>query len=288
MSRSPSTKVQTARDELAKQLRELRLDAGLMGRDIAERAGWHPSKSSRIENAVTPPSDADIRAWCAACGADDRAPDLISISRAASSLYLQWKRVQRAGLRRLQESYVSLYDQTRLFKVYCCHVIPGLLQTPGYAAAMLTHFSRFHRTTGDIGEAVAARMERSQVIHEPGHRFAILVEESVLYNVIGDTELMIAQLEHLIEAVSLPSISLGIIPSGRPRRMWTLEPFRIFDDERTNVELLAAALTVVAPGEVELYVRAFDELSGLATYGRDATALITTAMESIRNSRAIP
>ncbi|MEU9003211.1 helix-turn-helix domain-containing protein, partial [Streptomyces sp. NPDC048551] len=31
----------------------------------------HKSKSSRIARGKTPPSDADIRAWCAACGADD-------------------------------------------------------------------------------------------------------------------------------------------------------------------------------------------------------------------------
>ena len=71
-----SSTVQQARQEIAGRLREIRLDAGLTKRALAVEAGWHESKCSRIERALTPPSDADIRAWCGICGADDQAADL--------------------------------------------------------------------------------------------------------------------------------------------------------------------------------------------------------------------
>ncbi|WP_143674100.1 helix-turn-helix domain-containing protein, partial [Streptomyces caniscabiei] len=78
MSTFPTSSVQEARAALAARLRELRLDAGITGKELARLAGWSVAKSSRIENAVTAPADADIRVWCAACGAADQADDLIA------------------------------------------------------------------------------------------------------------------------------------------------------------------------------------------------------------------
>src|SRR6202046_2842896 len=87
-SLSPSAK--RARRELAERLREIRRDAGLTARALSAAAGWHESKTSRIESAKQAPSDADIRSWCRICGVDDRAADLIAASRTADSLYVEW------------------------------------------------------------------------------------------------------------------------------------------------------------------------------------------------------
>ena len=62
MPAHPSPSVQKAREALAGRLSEIRKDAELSGRELAARCGWSESKSSRIENAKTPPSDADIKA----------------------------------------------------------------------------------------------------------------------------------------------------------------------------------------------------------------------------------
>jgi len=113
-----SSTVQQARQQVAERLREIRLDAGLTKRAVAVAAGWHESKCSRIENARTPPSDADIRAWCEACGASDQAADLIAASRAADSMWTQWRRLERPGLRRAQEAVIPLWESTREFRIY--------------------------------------------------------------------------------------------------------------------------------------------------------------------------
>ena len=279
---STSSSVQAARQALAQRLREIRLDAGLTGREIAARCGWHPAKTSRLEAAKAVPSDADIRAWCTACEATDRIPDLIAASRSADSMYIEWRRLQRGGLRRLQESRVPLYESTRLFRTYSSHVMPGFLQTPEYATALLSAITEFRGTPNDVAEAVEARMARSDVIRQGRARFVMLIEESVLRYQIGDPAVMAGQLGNLLAAMALPAVSLGIIPfAARARPMWTLEAFTMFDDQRVHVELLAAQVTVTAPGEVALYVQAHAQLLGLAVHGDQARRLITDALAAL-------
>ncbi len=266
---------------MAARLRELRLDAGLTGHDLAVRCGWHKAKTSRIENARTPPSDADIRAWCTACGAEDQIADLIAASRTAESMYVEWRRRQRTGLRRLQESYVPLYERTTRFRVYSPDIVPGFVQTPAYATALLSAITEFRGIPNDVAEAVRARMTRSRILHDGKRRFAFLVEESALRYHIGDAEIMSEQLDYLRSTASLPNVSLGIIPFTASRRMWPLEACYIFDDRLVQVELLTAEVTVSTPTEVATYVKAFTELHRLAVYGQQARALITSAINTL-------
>ncbi|MFD7285691.1 helix-turn-helix domain-containing protein [Streptomyces sp. NPDC059863] len=281
MPASPSSSVQAARRTVADRLREIRRDAGLSAKDVADRTGWYKSKVSRLENAVTPPSDGDIRAWCRACGADGLAADLIAASRTADNMYVEWRRLQRTGLRRLQESYVPLFERTRVFRIYCSNVVPGLLQTDAYARALLGSIAAFRETPDDVSEAVAARVERSRVIREGNHRFALLVEESVLRHRVGDAETMAAQLGYLMSVMTFPAVSLGVIPFTADRRMWMVETFSVYDEEQAQVELLTAQVNVTAPSEVQQYLKAFAQFSGLAVYGAAARALITSAVHAL-------
>ncbi|MFF0136776.1 helix-turn-helix domain-containing protein [Streptomyces sp. NPDC005227] len=283
MSTSPTSSVQEARAALAARLRELRLDAGLSGKEVARACGWSVAKSSRIENAVTAPSDTDIRAWCAACGAVGQADDLIAANRQVDAMYLQWKRVQRTGMKQLAETSAKLYERTRLFRVYASHVMPGYLQTPGYATALVSTIAGFRGTPDDVAEAVAVRVRRARVIHEGEHRFATLIEENVLHHRVGDQDVMAGQLGNLLAAMSLPSMSIGIIPAAAAREgaIWPLEQFTVFDDARIHVELLAAKVTVTAPGELDIYLRAFARMTELAVYGADARALIVRAIDAL-------
>ncbi|MEU1626610.1 helix-turn-helix transcriptional regulator [Streptomyces sp. NPDC020096] len=281
MPTSPSSSVQEARKTIAARLREMRLDAGLTVGALAERCGWNKSKSSRIENTKTLPSDADIRAWCAACGVDDQAADLIAASRSADSMYVEWRRLLRTGLRQGQESRIPLYERTRLFRIYCANVVPGMLQTEAYATALLSAITEFRGTPNDVAEAVAARLARSHVIREGNHRFGLLVEEEVLRHRIGNAEAMAGQLGYLLTIMSLPRVSLGIIPFTAERRMWPVETFSIFDEDQVSMELLSAAVTVTTPSEISLYTKAFAELQQLAVYGSQARALITGAIDAL-------
>ncbi|TQK44819.1 helix-turn-helix protein [Streptomyces sp. SLBN-118] len=282
MPTSPSSSAQAARENVARQLRDLRKEAGLTVAELALRCGWHHAKTSRIENAKTPPSPRDIRKWCNACDAVDQAADLVAASRHAESMYTEWRQRVRTGLRQLQDSYVPLYQSTQLFRVYCSTLVPGLLQTEGYAKGLLSANARFRDVPDDAAQAATARLERSRVIHEPGHRFVFLVEEAALSYQLGDAEAMAAQLGHLLTAGALPSVSLGVIPAATPeRRLWAQETFSIYDDTLVSVELLSAQVNVTQPTEIALYLKAFEELRSMAVYGAVARSLIVKAIEAL-------
>jgi hypothetical protein len=285
---SPSSSVQRAREQLAGRLRDIRLDAGLDGRALSAAAGWHPAKTSRIESAKQAPSEADIAAWCRACGAGREVPDLIAASRAADSMYMEYRRVNRGGMRRMQEARQPLYERTRVFKAYCPSVVPGWMQTPEYATALLSSITEFRGTPDDVADAVTARMNRNRILASGNHRFALLLEETVLRYRIGGGGVMAGQLGHLLEAVAgLPAVALGVIPFTAPERpAWPLEQFTVFDDERVHVELLSAQVTVTAPSEITLYVRAFERLARTAAYGEQAAALVRDAMSALSLTRA--
>ncbi|MET9203654.1 MULTISPECIES: helix-turn-helix transcriptional regulator [Streptomyces] len=282
MTASPSSSAQAAREVVARRLRDLRKGAGLTVTELAAACGWHHAKTSRIENARTAPSSNDIRRWCRAVGAEALAEDLIAQSLHAESMYTEWRHQVRHGLKQLQNSSVAFFRQTELFRVYSSTLVPGLLQTEGYAAAVLGMSARFRDLpVDDSSEAARARVDRSRVIHERGHRFVLLIEEAVLHYRIGDADAMAAQLGYLLTAGALPSVSLGIIPSTAHRAQWPRETFHIYDDSLVSVELVSARVRIKQPSEIALYTKAFEELRQTAVYGSAARALIVKAIDAL-------
>lgn len=280
---SPSSSAQAAREAVARRLRELRLGAGLTVTELAGRCGWSHPKTSRIENARTAPSVKDIRAWCRATGAEGQVEDLVAQSLHAESMYAEWRHETRRGLAELQQGSVRLFRETSMFRVYSSSLVPGLLQTEGYAAAILRSSARFRGLPADdTAEAARVRIERSRVIYEAGRRFLLLMEEGVLYHRMGDADAMAAQLGFLLTAGALPAVSLGIIPKSAPDRgHWPRETFHVYDDQLVSVELVTARVRINQPSEVALYVTAFEQLRSMAVYGADARALILRALDAL-------
>ncbi|MFD7428393.1 helix-turn-helix domain-containing protein [Streptomyces sp. NPDC059818] len=277
MAASPSARVQEARDRIAARLRALRSDAGLTGQELAARTGWQGSKVSRMQSGRSQPSEDDIRTWCQACDAPNEADDLIAAARQAQQLYTEWRRVQRTGLRGVQQSRQALYEQTKVMRVYCSNVIPGMLQTRAYATALLSRIARFSGTPDDSAAAAEARLERSQIIRRAGRQFLILIEEGALRRQLGGPDVMAEQLGYLLQVASLPSVTLGIVPA-KAGPLWPLETFTVFDNEQVTVELLTAAVTITTPSEIAQYVAAHEELSAGAAHGPRALRLIAQAV----------
>lgn len=217
MATSPLSSARAARAKVADRLKQAMLDAGLSGLELAERCGWHKSKSSRIARGITPPADEDIRAWCDACGVPELAADLIAASRNAESMYVEWRQLHREGMRQVHAKTTPLYQRTRIFRVYASNVVPGMLQTAEYATGLLRSITAFQGTPDDVERAVEARLARSRVVFESEHGFALLLEEAVLSYRVCDDEAMAAQLRALLSFMARPNISLGIIPFGARR-----------------------------------------------------------------------
>jgi transcriptional regulator with XRE-family HTH domain len=281
-SPSPSSSAQQALDALGMRLREIRVDARRSGRDLGRLAGWHSSKVSKIEHARQTPTADDITAWCAHCSAADQAADLIASLRAAEGMFVEWRRMERTGLRLAQEAVVPLWERTRRFRIYSPRLIPGPVQTRAYIAALLDGLRLRRALPDDVEAAVRVRVDKQHVIYDGGHRFAVLLEESVLRYPMGGPDTMAGQLGHLLTVAALPSVSLGIVPLDADRSaMWPVEAFWMFDDERVTVELVSGHLTVTQPREVALYADAFTRLASLAVYGVAARSLISSAIQTL-------
>jgi transcriptional regulator with XRE-family HTH domain len=270
-----------ARQALGARLKEIRKDANLTGRALASLAGWHFSKVSKIEHGSQSPSEIDLRTWCRSCQAEGELPDLIATVRSIESMYVEWRRQLRTGMKRLQQASVPLYRRTKLFRIYEPALVPGLFQTAGYASAIMAETIEIDKIPNDLDDAVAARIERQQVIYSGDRRFLVVLEEQALRTRVGDADTMSGQLDRLITALGLHRLSLGIIPCGGPRHMLPGEGFWIFDASTVKVETRSADLTITQPREIAVYADAFARLQRSAVYGPPARALIVNALDQL-------
>jgi transcriptional regulator with XRE-family HTH domain len=270
---------QQAREALGGRLREIRTAAGLTARALAAQHGWPKSKMSKIELGRQAPSENDIRAWCATCGAEDELADLIASLHNMEAAYLEIKRMQ---LPHRQRQSVTWESQTKSMRWYEPWVVPGLLQTPAYAETLLVRVLDFyHGNQNDLEAMLAARMERQNVLYRGDHRFHFIIAEQVLRTTVGNDEIMIGQLDRLMVAMSLPRVVLGVIPA-QTQYIVPQSNFCMFDRRRVLVETITAEITVTQPGEIALYEKTFQTLATQALIGEPARNLITTALNARR------
>ena len=279
---TPSSSAKATQQALGARLRELRRDAGLTGRALATATGQHYTRVSKLEHGVQAPNAADIREWCQACDAEGEIPDLLATLRAVESAYVEFRRQSRAGMKRVLGAHtVALYEQTALFRVYEHNVIPGLFQTADYTAAMLSFWTRFLDAPNDLEEAVATRMERQRVLYQRGRRFSVVLEEQALRTWFGDAETQAGQLDRLLTVMSLPNVSLGVVPLMVERGAVPSAGFWIFDRGLVALETPTASIEVTRPQEIELYERMFEHLHSTALYGKPARAIITRVSDEL-------
>jgi hypothetical protein len=245
------------------------------------RIGCHFTKISRIENGNQAPTEDTIRAWCYACHAEDQALDLIATAHAIESMYVEWRRQTRAGMKHLMLTPVPLYEKTTLFRIYEHGAIPGLFQTADYSAVILRYFIEFLGAPNDLDTALQARMERQKIIYSGDRRFLVVLEEGALRTRVGSREIMAGQLDRLLATISLPRVSLGIIPQTALRSALAQVGFWIYDNTLVGVETPTAKLEITQPREIRLYAGMFEHLRQSAIYGAQARALITRALTDL-------
>ena len=135
---------------------------------------------------------------------------------------------------------------------------------------MLSFWIRFLEVPDDLDAAVAARMERQRVLYQAGKRFAIVLEEQALRTWFGAAEIHAGQLGRLLEVMSLPAISLRVIPMMAERTAAASAGFCNFDNSLVALETPTASIEVTRPQEIELYARMFEHLKTSALYGPTA------------------
>jgi hypothetical protein len=89
--------------------------------------------------------------------------------------------------------------------------------------------------------------------------------------------------------MSLPRVSIGIIPAAAERHSLTQGSFWMLDDSQVRIETVSASLTITQPRDIALYSRVFGLLQRSAVHGHEARQLISRAIRDLTvASRAVP
>ena len=280
------TSVQQARQALGLRLRELRRHSGLTGRELAGQLGWPASKISKLENGHQTPTDGDLRAWANATGAERVVAELVASLQTLESQHAEWRRQLRGGLRSHQVELARLDEKTKLLRALESTFIPGLLQTAEYARARFAQSIRVLKVPNDVDEAVRVRLQRQEILYQSDKRFHFLLTEAVLRYRLCPVEVMLAQLDRLVALSAMRNVRLGIIPFETPYSVAPAHGFWLLDEDLVIVETFSAELHLAQPPEIALYSAIFDRLAAIASYGRDARAVITRVMEDLSGTVA--
>ena len=275
----PASEQLTAPGGLAERLMTLRSAAGLKATQLAESLGWARSKVSKIENGNQIPTDADIQAWTGATGHPEVTEELIAMLHQVRDVHTRWRRrLREGGQASIQQELDELTRNAIRIRNLQVAIIPGLLQTAGYAHGIATQVSAVYGNL-DIDAAVAARIKRQEILYEPGRQLEFVFTEAALYMPPCPKAAMLGQLDRLM-AMDLANITLGIIPLGAELSMSPLNSFMLLDDLLV-VESYGYEDRV--GGELaDTHARIFDMLMTESATGEDARRLIISAVQRLR------
>ncbi len=205
--------------------------------------------------------------------------DLVATLRNIQSAYLEWRRVVASGRAHRQRQSLEIEGRARHIRWFENWVVPGLLQTPAYAKAILTECRALvPGGRDDLDEAVTIRMARQRILQSGTRRFAFVIGEAALWQTVGTRTVMVEQMHTLIQHADNPRVDLAVVPLSANAPVGS-HGFSIFDRVRVMVETISAELTVTRPSEIAVYDDAFRIMHGMALHGEAATELIAKIAE---------
>lgn len=279
------------RRQLGAELRRLREQAGLSGRELAGLMGISQSKVSRIETGATIPTVPEVDSWAQATSAPDSAAEVLRmLTDAAYTEVHPWDDAMREQAH-LQDSIQELENTSGRKLIYEPSVVPGLLQTAEYARRLFTIFEPPYAER-DIPAVVAGRMDRQTALFDPVRKFEFVITEAALRLRLGPASMMIAQLDRVCSLSTLENVEIGLIPLDAAAATHVPHGFAVFEsvdggpDALVLVETVHANLTISAAGHVALYRRQWALLKQSALFGATARDLLTTITADIRKLSA--
>jgi transcriptional regulator with XRE-family HTH domain len=272
-----STDFQHARVSLGARLRELRVEAGLTGRDLAQRLGWTQSKVSKLETGKQTATEEDLRAWAEGTGHPEAAAELQARLQGLESRFRSWRRQLASGHRPVQDTLTVEYERSTVLRAWESAMVVGMLQTADYARHIFTRYADLHQSVRDVEEAVRARLRRQEALYTPGRTFHIVMWEAALHAAVCPPAVLAAQLDRLSGVFGLDTLQLGIVPFGAPVRIPPANGFWIYDERLVIAEDWHAELWLNDADNVALYLKVWELLSSSAVYGPKAHRLVARA-----------
>lgn len=266
------------------RLRRLREARGVS----REKAGYviraSESKMSRLELGRVSFKERDIADLldCYEVTDPDERETLLELARQATSGG-RWREFEDV-LPGWFTNYVALEEVALSIRLYEVHVVPGLLQTPGYARAVMESASP-PLLPEIVKLGVGLRRERQKVLSRTAPpRVWAIVDEVALRRPPGDAEIFREQVKHLLTLAATPHVALQVLPL-RPGVVGPAGgPFSIlrFSDpdlaDVVYVEQLLSALYLDRIEQVERYTEMMNQLSVQALTPQDTVQFLTAKL----------
>jgi transcriptional regulator with XRE-family HTH domain len=212
-----------ARLRLGEELKRLRLASGLRLQDVAAKLDLAPSSLSRLEKGRHPVKDIYLRTLFDLYGlGDGQRQEMLAMAKRTRST--TWWHQYRDLLPGEAGRYLSLETAACQVASYSA-TVPGLLQTPDYAAAAVAA-ARPGLTGREVRQLVALQLRRQDIVRASGCRLDLLVDESALLRDVCPGQVMAAQIQHLLGASADPRVTVRIV-SLRPAKPVLAYPFTI-------------------------------------------------------------
>lgn len=190
---------------LGAQLRRARLAAGYASQDsFAAALGFDRSTITKAETGSRPPTDDVFAAWCDACKVSDELrgvlSGLLTLARRTDGPVPSWF-----------ESYLEAEGAAHTLRIWQPLILPGLLQTADYARAL---FTATGHDADKADEMVAARLARQAIFDRARPpNVSVVLDESVLYRLIGSPQIMHDALAHAAALSQRPYIMVQVLPA---------------------------------------------------------------------------
>jgi hypothetical protein len=183
--------------------------------------------------------------------------------------------------------YVGLEEAAALIRLYEVQFVPGLLQTPEYARAVVA-LGQPGASAGEIERRVSLRIARQELLRKTGApRLWAMVDEAALRRPIGGGEVMRAQLEQLIEVTKEPNITLQVVPFSSGGHAaeggaFTILRFPEVDlPDVVYVEQLTSSLYLDKRDDVERYTEVMERLSVESESPEHTTEILSGMLKEV-------
>jgi hypothetical protein len=183
-------------------------------------------------------------------------------------------------------TFVGLEAEASTERTFELAVVPGLLQTPDYARALLRS-GPDEISSQQIDQRVEVRLTRQEILTGSAPlRLVAVIDEAALRRPAGNEAVMRAQLQHLLEMTDHPKITTLLIPFKKGRHPGTTGPFTILefperlDPDAVYMENVAGELYVEEPVDVDRFHMAFERLMALADSPEDTIKAIAEFLKA--------
>jgi transcriptional regulator with XRE-family HTH domain len=257
------------RRQLGRYLRDLRQGQRLTVRAAAERLEWSDAKIWRIETGQVSLRSLDVEAMCRIYGAPaELTQGLMGLAKEtkARGWWHSYGDVIPEGF----DLYIGLEEAASSLSWYESELVPGLLQTEGYARTII-EADNPGVPDDEINRRVHLRLARQVLLTRPtaAPDLQLVLSEAILKRPIGGATVMRQQLRRLLEIADLPNVALRMAPFDIGLHPGVISgPFVILRFARNGdgratepptvyVDGFTGALYLDKVKEIELYDRAF-------------------------------